>query len=71
MIFPSLSNGKDQIVFENYDDTKYGYLRVIVDSKQLRLEYHPAPDGAAAKTPDDFATVDLVTRTLVHYQPLG
>jgi Calcineurin-like phosphoesterase len=71
MIFPSLSNGKDQVVFENYDDTKYGYLRVIVDSKQLRIEYHPAPDGAAAKTPDDFVTVDLATRKLVHYQPLG
>jgi hypothetical protein len=71
MIFPSLSNGKDQIVFENYDDTKYGYLRIMVDSKQLRLEYHPAPDGAAAKTPDDFVTVDLATRKLVHYQPVG
>jgi hypothetical protein len=68
---PSLSNGKDQVVFENYDDTKYGYLRVIVDSKQLRIEYHPAPDGAAAKTPDDFVTVDLATRKLVHYQPVG
>src|ERR1700730_2159653 len=71
IVFPTLSNGKDQIVFENYDDTKYGYLRVIVDPKQLRLEYHPASDGDSAKTPDDFVTVDLATHNLVHYQPTG
>jgi hypothetical protein len=68
---PSLSNGKDEIVFENYDDTEYGYLRLIVDSKQLRIEYHPASDRDAAKTPDDFVTVDLASRKLVHYQPGG
>jgi hypothetical protein len=68
-VLPSLSNGKDQIVYENYDDTEFGYLRVIVDSKQLRLEYHPASDGDAAKTPDDFVTVDLATHRMVHYQP--
>ena len=70
-LLPSLSNGKDQIVFENYDDTEFGYLRVIVDPKQLRFEYHPASDGDAAKTPDDFVTVDLATHKLVHYQPAG
>jgi hypothetical protein len=31
----------------------------------LRIEYHPAPDGDAAKTPDGVVTVDLSTRTLV------
>jgi hypothetical protein len=71
IVFSSLSNGKDQIVFENYDDAKYGYLRVIADSKQLRLEYHPASDRDSAKTPDDFVTVDLAKRKLVHYQPAG
>jgi hypothetical protein len=71
LLLPSLSNGKDQIVFENYDDTEFGYLRVIVDPKQLRFEYHPASDGDAAKTPDDFVTVDLATHKLVHYQPAG
>jgi hypothetical protein len=33
----------------------------------LRIEYHPASDGADAKTPDDFVTVDLATRKLVHF----
>jgi len=55
-------------VFENYDDQNFGYLRIIADPTQLRIEYHPATDGAAAKTPDDFVTVALEDYTLVHYQ---
>src|SRR6516164_2907907 len=65
---PTLSDGNDQVVFENYDDEDYGYLRLVVDSRQLRIEFHPAPDGAKAKTPDDFVTVDLSTRQLAHFQ---
>lgn len=57
----------DQVVLESYDDQDYGYLRVIATATQLRIEYHPATDGAAAKTPDDFVTVDLATRKLVHF----
>jgi len=59
----------EQVVLENYDDTNYGYLRIVVDSKQLRIEYHPQADGTAAKTPDDFVTVDLEKHQLVHYRP--
>jgi hypothetical protein len=58
---------RDQVVFENYDDGDYGYLRVVVDQNQLRIEYHPASDGAQAKTPDDFVTIDLKTRQRVSY----
>jgi hypothetical protein len=65
---PALSNGTDKVVFENYDDQDYGYLRIIVDTAQLRIEYHPASDGARMKTPDDSVTVDLKSQTLVHYQ---
>jgi hypothetical protein len=57
----------DQVVFENYHDQDYGYLRVVANSTQLRVEYHPASDGAQAKTPDDFVTVDLKTRKLGHF----
>ena len=57
----------DQVVLENYDDQDYGYLRLIADVRQLRIEYHPASDGNRAKTPDDFVTVDLATRRLVHF----
>lgn len=64
----ALSNGKDQVVFENYDDQDFGYLRVIVNTHQLRIEYHPAADGPNAKTADDAVTVDLKTRKLAAYQ---
>ncbi len=55
------------MTLENYDGTEYGYLRIIANDKQLRIEYHPASDGTAAKTPDDFVTVDLEHRKLVHF----
>lgn len=57
----------DKVTLENYDDQDYGYLRVVVTTAQLRIEYQPASDGADAKTPDDFVTVDLATRKLVHF----
>ena len=61
----------DQVVFENYDDRDYGYLRIVADNKQLRIEYHPQADGTTTKTPDDFVTVDLASHQLVHYSPIG
>jgi hypothetical protein len=54
----------DEVILENYDDRDYGYLRVIVSAETLRIEYHPASDGAFAKTPDDVVTVDLASRML-------
>jgi hypothetical protein len=57
----------DKVTLENYDDQDYGYLRVVGTASQLRIEYQPASDGADAKTPDDFVTVDLATRKLVHF----
>ena len=54
---------------ENYDDQDYGYLRVVVTRKQLRLEYHPASDTDAAKTPDDIFAVDLASRKLAVPEP--
>jgi len=58
---------KDSVTFESYDDANYGYLRVLVDPTQLRIEYHPASDGSQTKTPDDSVTIDLASGTLVHY----
>jgi hypothetical protein len=60
-------HGADPVTLENYDGTEYGYLRIIANDKQLRIEFHPASDGADVKTPDDFVTVDLSTRRLVHF----
>lgn len=60
-----ISDGEDKIVFENYDDTDFGYLRIVINDSQMRIEYHPASDGDAAKTPDDTVTVDLKSRKLI------
>ncbi len=59
----------DTIIFENYDDTDYGYARILVDAAQLRIEYHPASDGATTKTPNDAVTVDLASGTITTYTP--
>jgi len=66
-IIQAAQGGNDQVVFENYDDQDYGYLRIVATEAQLRIEYHPASDGAVTKTPDDFVTVDLNSRKLVHF----
>jgi Calcineurin-like phosphoesterase len=63
----ALSNGNDSITFESYDDQDFGYLRIVANSLQLRIEYHPASDGADAKTPDDFVTVEIATHKLMHF----
>ena len=61
--------GDDPVTFENYDDQDYGYLRLIIDQHQLRVEYHPASDGRTAKTPDDSVTIDLTSRKRTTYTP--
>jgi hypothetical protein len=66
-VIQKAGDGTDLVVLENYDDQDYGYLRVVVTDKQLRIEYHPASDGTWTKAPDDSVTVDLITRKLVHY----
>ncbi|MBV9249178.1 MAG: hypothetical protein JO227_08055, partial [Acetobacteraceae bacterium] len=67
MVLPPVADHPDKVVLENYDDQDYGYLRVVATAAQLRIEYHPASDGGAAKTPDDFVTVDLASRKLAHF----
>ena len=52
------------LTFESYDDKDYGYLRIVVTAAALRIEFHPASDGATMKTPDDVVTVDIQTRTV-------
>lgn len=54
----------DTLTLESYDDTHYGYLRVVVTAQTLRVEFHPQSDGTTTKTPDDVVTVKLATHTL-------
>jgi hypothetical protein len=65
----SQPEAKDTVTLESYDDKNYGYARILVTATQLRIEYHPASDGATTKTPDDAVTVDLASGTLTTYTP--
>ena len=57
----------DTVTLDNYDFKSFGYLPVVVDTQQLRIEFRPEGDGVTTKTPDDFVTVSLADGTLVHY----
>ena len=54
----------DTLTLESYDDTDYGYLRVIVNATTMTVEFHPQSDGGTTKTPDDTVTIDLASRTV-------
>jgi hypothetical protein len=54
----------DTLTLESYDDTDYGYLRMVVNAQTLTIEFHPQSDGGTTKTPDDTVTVNLQTRAL-------
>ena len=66
-IVQKADRGQDQVVFERYDDINYGYLRVVVTAKQLRIEYHAASDGPHVKSPDDSVTIDIATRKIAKF----
>jgi len=51
------------LTLESYDDTDYGYLRVIVNAQTMTIEFHPESDGGTTKTPNDKVTINLAART--------
>ena len=50
-----------ELTLSSYNDTDYGYLRVVVDAQTMRIECHPI---STTKTPDDVVTVNLATRAV-------
>jgi hypothetical protein len=52
------------LTLESYDDTDYGYMRVVVNAQTMRIEFHPQSDGGTTKTPDDVVTVTLATHAV-------
>lgn len=52
------------LTLENYDAKDHGYLRVVVNATTMRVEFHPATDGRATKTPNDVVTVTLATHSI-------
>jgi hypothetical protein len=54
----------DTLTLESYDDTDYGYLRVVVNAATMNIEFHPQSDGGTTKTPDDTVTITLANHKL-------
>jgi hypothetical protein len=54
----------DTLTLESYDDTDYGYLRIIVNATEITIEFHPESDGGTTKTPNDTVTITLATHTI-------
>jgi len=54
----------DTLTLESYDDTDYGYLRVVVNAQTMNIEFHPEGDGGKTKTPDDVVTITLATHVV-------
>jgi hypothetical protein len=52
------------LTLESYDDTDYGYLRVIVNATTMSIEFHPQNDGGTTKTPNDTVTITLATHAV-------
>src|ERR1700733_3208773 len=52
------------LTLESYDDTHYGYLRIVVNATTMTIEFHPQTDGGTTKTPDDVRTVTLATHAV-------
>ena len=52
------------LTLESYDDTEYGYLRIVVNATTLTIEFHPESDSGTTKTPDDVVTVTLATHAV-------
>jgi hypothetical protein len=38
-----LARDGDNVIFENYDDTNFGFLRITVGQSQLGIGYQPVP----------------------------
>ncbi len=52
------------LTLESYDDSDYGYLRIVVNAATMTIEFHPESDGGTVKTPDDSVTINLASRTI-------
>lgn len=52
------------LTIDNFDHINYGYLRITVDPKQLRIEFHPVGKGGAQPAIDT-VTVDLASHIVI------
>jgi Calcineurin-like phosphoesterase len=54
-----------QLILEKYNDTNYGYLRITVDDKNLKIVFHQVGGAKLAQSDADTVTVELASHTMV------
>ena len=54
-----------QLILEKYDDSNYGYLRITVDDKNLKIVFHQVSGAKMAQSDADTVTVELASHTMV------
>jgi len=54
-----------QLILEKYNDTTYGYLRITVDDKHLKVVFHQVGGAKLAQSDQDTVTVELASHTMV------
>jgi hypothetical protein len=54
---------QDDVTLERYF-ADYGFLRILVTSKLLIIEFHDVSSGLASKSPTDVCAVDIQSRKL-------
>lgn len=62
---PSPAVQTSSLVLDKYQDTNFGYLRVVVDSTHLRIAFHLLDGTGLQQSEFDVVTVDLATSTVV------
>lgn len=54
-----------RLILEKYQDTQFGYLRVVVDARHLQIAFHVLNGTGLHQSQFDVVTVDLATHKLI------
>jgi hypothetical protein len=53
------------LILKHYDDTNYGYLRITVDQKILRIGFQQVGLSSIMQSRADLVTIDLASHKVV------
>jgi len=53
------------LTIDQSNQTNYGYLRITVNGKQIRIEFHPVSNTGAPPNIDRVVVMDLASHTVV------
>jgi hypothetical protein len=53
------------LILEKYNDLNFGYLRVTVDSQNLRIAFHNAESKSLQQSEFDAVTVEVESHSMI------